>query len=536
MAFNFDLKIIEWNRSLEMHYGIMHGDAIGKSIFEVFPEISEKDDIHLLNQVLQGNNIFLKERAYKHRNGFHEARFVPLRNADQVVMGGLIILHDITEMKEALTQIRNKNRELFKTNEELKGQIREKEQAERELKKAHDELELRVEKRTAELKKAKRKAENAERAKSKFLANTSHEIRTPMNAIIGFSRLLQKTKLDRVQKSYLNNINLASDSLMAVIEDILDLSKINAGKIEFQNSNFDLRKLIKGIIQVVKYQKVDKSKLRISYSLDEGIPDIIYGDDARLRQILLNLLNNAVKFTEDGHVDLAVVLKKMDKNSACINFSIRDTGIGISKEKIKRIFERFVQGNNDTNRIYGGTGLGLTIVKQLVELQGGKIKVLSKVNEGSEFSFWLWFGRPKERPTFKSVNKTKTEINLSRNNVLVVEDNYLNQVVVKNLLEDLKAKVNTVGDGKTAIKALQAKRYDLILMDLQMPGMDGYQTARHIRKKINGKMKDIPIIAMTAHAMKTERFKCLKSGMNDYIAKPLTPALLNNLVIKYLQT
>jgi PAS domain S-box-containing protein len=374
--------------------------------------------------------------------------------------------------------------------------------------------------------KATQIAEDAVKSKQQFLSNMSHEIRTPMNAIIGFTKVLLKTNLTDKQKEYLTAIKLSGDALTVLINDILDLAKVNAGKMIFEQIAFNLATSISAMIHVFE-TKIQEKNLKLTKEYDARIPKIVIGDPVRLHQIILNLISNSVKFTKEGEITVRVKVLKEDEKSVTIEFAVRDTGIGIAEEKMEHIFESFQQASSDTARLYGGTGLGLAIVKQLVETQGGKITVNSKLKEGSTFSFVLPFQKTNAE---KVLEKEMIELDVKAKNikVLVVEDIVLNQLLMKTLLDDFGFDHDIAGNGKLAIEKLQNKSYDIILMDLQMPEMNGFETTRYIRNKMNSQ---IPIIALTADVTTADLKKCKAVGMNDYISKPIDERLLYNKII-----
>lgn len=378
----------------------------------------------------------------------------------------------------------------------------------------------RIEKELTEAKilaeQAQTKAENALQSKQQFLSNMSHEIRTPMNAIIGFTKVVLKTDLSEKQKEYLNAIKLSGDTLIVLINDILDLAKVDSGKMEFESVPFKIKDSIVSMVNLFE-NRVQEKNLKFALIYDDAIPKIIAGDSVRLHQILINLLSNAIKFTSKGGIELNVKLLSKTSDSIKVLFSITDTGIGISEDKIDKIFENFQQANSSTSRLFGGTGLGLAIVKQLVEAQGGTIQVKSELLIGSTFSFELTFQKTNEQPEFEiDVLEIKSEIKNIK--VLVVEDIALNQLLMKTLLDDFGFERDIAPNGKIAIEMLKEKKYDIVLMDLQMPEMNGFEATEYIRKTMKS---DIPILALTADVSTVDVEKCKAVGMNDYIAKPV---------------
>jgi PAS domain S-box-containing protein len=373
-------------------------------------------------------------------------------------------------------------------------------------------------------------AEDAVKSKQQFLSNMSHEIRTPMNAIIGFTKVLLKTKLTVKQKEYLTAIKLSGDSLTVLINDILDLAKVDAGKMTFEQIPFKMAASISAMIHLFE-TKIREKNIQLVKKYDSNIPRFLVGDPVRLHQIILNLVSNAVKFTNKGKITVEVRLKEDDEDKVKIEFSITDTGIGIPQDKIARIFENFQQATSETSRLYGGTGLGLAIAKQLVETQGGIITVKSKLNKGTTFSFIL--------PFQKTIAKIELESEIPETNVenknikvLVVEDMALNQLLMKTLLDDFEFEYEIAGNGKIAIEKLKNKPFDIILMDLQMPIMNGFEATEYIRNKMKSQ---IPIIALTADVTTVDLKKCKAVGMNDYISKPIDERLLLSKIIDSLK-
>ena len=369
-------------------------------------------------------------------------------------------------------------------------------------------------------------AEDAVKAKQQFLSNMSHEIRTPMNAIIGFTKVVLKTDLTAKQKEYLTAIKMSGDSLIVLINDILDLAKVDAGKMTFEQIPFKLAMSISSMLHLFE-TKIQEKNIELVREFDNRIPEVLVGDPVRLHQIILNLVSNAVKFTSKGKITVITRLQSEDTESATIEFTVTDTGIGIAEDKIEKIFGNFQQASSGTSRLYGGTGLGLAIVKQLVEPQGGKVSVKSKVGVGSAFSFSLTFKKTKEKAEI-SEELAEVDTDIKNIKVLVVEDIALNQLLMKTLLDDFGFERDIAANGKIAIEKLQTKSYDIILMDLQMPEMNGFEATLYIRNIMNSK---IPIIALTADVTTVDLAKCTSVGMNDYIAKPVDERILYSKII-----
>lgn len=373
-----------------------------------------------------------------------------------------------------------------------------------------DELELRT--TNTELNIQTKIAQKAVLAKDSFLANTSHEIRTPLNAIIGFTDLLAKTKLDNVQREYIDNVQKAGENLLLIIDDILDLSKIESGNLTINAHPFNLKNTLKHVYDLLKVKV--QHNVDFNLYIDAGLPDIVIGDSGRLNQILVNLTGNALKFTEAGEV--SIFAKKVEETDQyfTIRFSVKDSGIGIAADKLSTIFERFTQAEESTTRRFGGTGLGLNIVKQLVALHGAEIHVASEQGCGSEFFFELNYAKTNR---IETTTQTLLEDYPHQLRILLCEDNILNQKLMKSIMHNLGFTLDIAENGEEGIDLLSKKEFDLVLMDIQMPVKDGYQTTEYIR---NVMKSTIPIIAMTAHSLTGEQERCYKQGMNAYLKKP----------------
>lgn len=387
-----------------------------------------------------------------------------------------------------------------------------------------------------EIQKARELAEKSMKVREIFLANMSHEIRTPMNAVLGFTRLLYETKLSEEQKGFIDAIHFSGENLLVIINDILDLSKIRSGKMLVDICEFNLDELVTGIISILKPKAIEKG-LQLCYKISQDLPSIVKGDPVRLNQVLTNLISNAIKFTEKGGVYLDIDATGIEEKEFIIEFSVRDTGIGIPEDKQAIIFENFVQSSSDTARKYGGTGLGLTIVKNLVELQDGKIILVSKPGHGSTFTVHLLFERGEQNKVSisnQSLEMTESFEILRGASVLVAEDNGVNQLLIRKVLEKTGCKIDIAANGLEVLEYIKLKQYDIILMDIQMPEMDGYEATRYIRSQLQSPYAKIPIIAMTAHAFGSDVNKSISAGMNDHISKPFKPEILYSKISKYL--
>ncbi|MCB0428898.1 MAG: PAS domain S-box protein [Flavobacteriales bacterium] len=377
--------------------------------------------------------------------------------------------------------------------------------------------------REKELKKAKQQAEDSVRIKDVFLSNMSHEIRTPLNSILGFADLISQTRLDKKQYEYASIIRDSTENLITIVNDILDFSKIESGQIEFQEDAINPGELIHSVITMLSNKALMHGN-KVVEKKSRNLPKIVFGDRVRLTQILINLLNNAIKFTDNGTIEVGAKLlqKKSGEGIVTIQFQVKDSGIGIPEDKLQTIFERFAQIDNQHSRKYEGVGLGLSIVQRLIELQDGAIRVKSQVGEGSVFEFELPYkidGRSTSSKT-KPGHLAWPDIDvpdLKGKRILLVDDNRMNRKLVVAYLADTGAELDVAINGKVAVSMVKDNDYDVILMDMQMPEMDGYEATRVIRGKLK---RQTPIIAMTAHALSGEREKCIAAGMNEYLSKP----------------
>ncbi|WP_338791968.1 response regulator [Bernardetia sp. Wsw4-3y2] len=397
------------------------------------------------------------------------------------------------------------------------------------LKSANEDLESKVKERTAELmatnedlKKAKEQAEAATKTKEQFLSTMSHEIRTPLNAIIGMTHLLKNDRLEGEMAENIEILEFSAQNLLSLINSVLDISKMEAGKMAFEQAEFDLPALIQNTVEIFK-ARADENNILLRSNVDKNIPKSLLGDSTRLSQILNNLIGNAIKFTDEGTVTITVRLLHHKTEKVELLFAVSDTGIGISPEKINSIFDDFSQAEEDTSRKYGGTGLGLAITKQLVELQGGTINVMSTMMVGSTFSFQLGFKIGKIQPITANLPDATNIKNLKGVNILIVEDNKVNQILVRKFLNNWGANYQIAENGQIAVDLFKKNNFDVILMDLQMPVMDGYESARQIRLLEENTDKFTPIIALTASTLLNERERIVQVGMNDFLSKPFNP-------------
>lgn len=393
---------------------------------------------------------------------------------------------------------------------------------------------LRVRDAEYRLKEALEKAEKANQAKSEFLANMSHEIRTPMNAIIGIASILGRTPLSAQQEKFVATLQQSADSLLALVNDLLDISKIEDNKVELESVPFRPAEVVERVVKILAQQAIDKG-INLSFQPSDPLTQSVIGDPQRLYQILLNLVSNAVKFTEAGAVTLTLSEMPGQPGQSDLKFEVLDTGIGIAPDKLGQIFEKFVQAESSTTRRYGGTGLGLPIARSLADRMGGTLEVDSRLGEGTRFTLTLSLKRDDgaARPESETPEKNTRS---AGGRVLLIEDNAANVLVATAMLENFGYEVVVAGNGVQGLKRLKTERFDLALMDVQMDEMDGFETTQRYREWETDQGRDrLPIIAMTAYGMAGDREKCLAAGMDEYLAKPINIARFEHIMASFTQ-
>jgi PAS domain S-box-containing protein len=494
-------RFVKVNEALVRHFGVRDSsEVLGRTDRDFYPEEfarkTREDELRIFQT---GNPVLGLEECRTTPGGgirWSSTTKVALRDAQGNIIGLVGITRNITEIKQAEESLRETNSLLADALDKAA------------------ELALR--------------ANAASRAKSDFLANMSHEIRTPMNGVIGMTELLKTTSLTPEQAEYTDAIRSSGEILLTLINDILDFSKIEAGQLVLEVLDFNLATTLEETEEVMSYGARAKG-LDLSCTVEPGIPNLLRGDPGRLRQILFNLIGNAIKFTRSGSVKVGVRRVFEDSTSVTLRFDIADTGIGIPQDKLGHIFSKFSQADASTTRQYGGTGLGLAICQQLVGMLKGEIGVESELGKGSVFHFTAVFEKQPESAEVRSV-PVPEGIRPPRRHlrVLVAEDNTTNRVIAVKILEKLGHVAVAVVDGQEAVEALRRMPYDAVLMDCQMPVMDGFEATRVIRDPASSVIdRAVPIIALTAHAMKGDRERCLEAGMNDYLAKPFLPGDLS---------
>jgi PAS domain S-box-containing protein len=491
-----DGRVLLLNEAAAQRIGKPADEIVGSLLCDYFaPSVAELRKEKIEEVLISGKSVRFKDETHGRINDIHAC---PIADSSGKIKGIAAFARDITKRKKAEQELRHLNAE----------------------------LEHRIAERTADLEAAMtqtrlmaHKAEAANRAKSEFLANMSHEIRTPMNGIIGMLDLLLDTKIDAHQSEYLTLAKYASDSLLYLLNDILDLARIESGKVKISKTHFNLGAVIDMALAPVRLNAIEKN-LELSWHIAEDVPGCLVGDPDRLRQIILNIVKNAIKFTSEGSITIDVERNESSEQGVCLKFSIRDTGIGIPEDKQNTIFEPFLQIENSVPQNYGGVGLGLAISKQLIEMMGGSIWVESQLGKGSVFYFTVMFGISAGQTLNAEIRCDDSSPSGSLLKILVAEDDPISQRVVSELLKREKHEVTVVSNGWSAVQAALKGSFDLILMDIQMPEMDGLEATRLIKEK-----KNIPIIALTADVLKG-RERYISAGMDEYIPKPIQKAEL----------
>ncbi len=475
-------RLIDVNAAATKFFSKQHKYIIGNILSDVSPALSEsiltaENDSNGHHKVTLTINKEVKIYSIK------KSTIYDIENRD---IGQVISLHDITELENIMKQL------------------------------AH----------------SKKIADEANKAKGLFLANMSHEIKTPMNGVLGMIDHLIEKDLDNEIKHDIDIIKSCTDNLLSIINDILDYSKIESGKLSMESIPFNLKNTVIKTCKLFSFQ-ADKKGIELIYSVDDDLPNMVIGDSVRVRQILSNLISNAIKFTSHGSISVDVSSKKLDTKSNRIQFSIKDTGIGIKEQEIPKLFDSFAQHDISTTRKYGGTGLGLAIVKKLVQMMNGNIVVKSELGEGSEFTIDIPFKTSIEAITKDTPPLLFESLRTRKLNILVVEDNKINRTIISKLLSNPNWKIVIVENGQQALEKLYQEPFDLIFTDINMPIMDGYTLAKKIRLIEKEQIRDIPIIALTADTMNKQKQKCIEVGMNDFISKPIRKEKLFTVLNKY---
>ena len=479
LAGNQNREIVYWNQHAEKMFGWKKEEVLGRPLREVLlhPDEWKQHEKRIIRLIRDKH--WEGDLEILHRKGTRlpvHASSTVLRGDDDQEIGFAFVCFDMS------SQVRTKNR----------------------------------------LRRAKDKAEKAAVAKQDFLSTMSHEIRTPLNVVIGMSRLLMDEDPKPEQLEYLKSLQFSANNLLVIINDILDFSKIEAGKVKLEEINFSIREVVQGVMQAFLFHAEEKG-IDLKFEIDKVMPERVVGDQVRLTQVLNNLVSNAIKFTESGLVSIHVKLLKQGGEHLDVAFEVRDTGIGISKDKIPTIFNSFTQATSDTTRKFGGTGLGLTICKRLVELQNGTITVTSRQDVGSKFTFTLPYGIAERQHAQPRAAIETYQLNDVR--LLLVEDDSSNRMVATSFLNKMGVRVTAAENGAVALEKVQQQEYDIVLMDLQMPQMDGYQATQAIRK-LGDRYRKLPIIALTADVVSDAKERVKQAGMDDYLSKPFSPDVL----------
>jgi PAS domain S-box-containing protein len=481
-----------WNASAEKIFGYSASEAVGQPASLILPPELIEEEQDIIERIWRGEQIDRYEALRKRKDG----RIINVSVAPAAIRDPEGNITGISRIEREITEQKKFEKELLEAR------------------------------RTAE--REKTLAEEAMRAKQLFLSSMSHEIRTPLNAIIGFTKLLLKARLEDTHKEYLHAIRISGEALLALVNDILDLGQAEQAKISFGKTAFRPVAVVRSVLRTFE-TAIFKRKLELVTHFDQGLPEVLKGDPDRLQQVLMNLVSNAVKFTPQGKISVECRLVKESAGNVTLKFVVTDTGIGIPGSELNHIFDNFRQAGGSAARLYGGTGIGLAIVKHLVSAQGGTVSVQSKRGQGSEFSFTLDFERTRDVPAADAAD-APAEPAKGGHRVLVVEDVTLNQIFMKTLLNSFGCEVRIARNGQVAIDMLRKEKFDLVLMDLQMPEMDGYEATQAIRQELR---LSVPVIALTADVTSADVERCRKVGMNDYLSKPVDDKLLQAKIMKY---